>query len=457
VTRLAVSGRGVDHLPELYTAALHNLLDLNTVTDAAGEPFFRAGAHYPDPWIRDAALNCWFAGSLLAPDVARATLVKVTETRVDGTQVIQSDDQWWDQIVWLLGAWSQYLLAGDDVFLLTAFDVGWRSMQSLHAAHFDSRFGLFRGGALMQDGISGYPRPPYQPDIDSSFVLDFPAAHDVMCLSTNAIYGRAYRILAAMARLLGRAAGAFERSGDDLVAAIDAHLWSPAERRYGYLLHPDGRLDVHHEAAGDALAALFVADPARARRLLATTHREPSGVVNVWPPFDRFDDDHPGRHNVLCWPMVMGLHAYAASRVDLIDCFDAGLRDLERLFGSGDPFREAYHPRTGAVDGGWQRGRHWDSERHQTWSAAAFLLDVHGGLLGLTPSPQGLAFAARIPNRFDTVAAYGLTYRGATLDVVVHRSGPAHRVRLDGAPLPARLVPADLTGQHLVEVWTPAA
>ena len=71
-------------LQALYGAALRNLLDTNVTADG----FIRAGGGYAEPWTRDAAINCWHAASLLAPDTARATLLKVCETRPDGSQVI---------------------------------------------------------------------------------------------------------------------------------------------------------------------------------------------------------------------------------------------------------------------------------------------------------------------------------------------------------------------------------
>ena len=60
-------------LPLLYAAALRNLLDTNTVPGrGGGEPplFIRAGAGYPDPWTRDAAINAWGGASMLEPMAA---------------------------------------------------------------------------------------------------------------------------------------------------------------------------------------------------------------------------------------------------------------------------------------------------------------------------------------------------------------------------------------------------
>ena len=45
-------------------------------------PCILAGLEYDKPWTRDGAFNCWFAGSLFTPEVARNTLLSaLTEDR----------------------------------------------------------------------------------------------------------------------------------------------------------------------------------------------------------------------------------------------------------------------------------------------------------------------------------------------------------------------------------------
>ena len=107
----------------VYEAALTNLIGINT---AYAEPatynrddlvtyppgtFVRAGGGYPLPqrWTRDAAVNAWNATNLLAPIVGRNTLWSVVNRQSDGSLLVQQDDgEWWDQIVWVLGAWDHY-------------------------------------------------------------------------------------------------------------------------------------------------------------------------------------------------------------------------------------------------------------------------------------------------------------------------------------------------------------
>ena len=432
-------------LQALYGAALRNLLDTNVTADG----FIRAGGGYAEPWTRDAAINCWHAASLLAPDIARATLLKVCETRPDGSQVIAQDNQWWDQIIWVIGAWQHFLVTGDTAFAAAAYRIGCDSLEILDREHHDAATGLYEGPSLMQDGISGFPEPPYEAGNRSSFVLDHPGAAELRCLSTNAIYVQALRCLAQLGDQ-----PVFSERADALAEAINRHLWDDASGLYGYFLGPSG-LDRHQETAGLALAVEFgIAGPERTTRILGRVHREPYGLVNVWPHFDRYDEAHPGRHNAICWPMVMGLWGAAAASVGDVAVFGQTLDDLIRLFhGSDDDLFELYNATTGAVDGGWQVDRPWESLPDQTWSATALLRLIHEGLFGLHFTPTGIAIRPTVPPGYENLRLTGLRYRQATLDLTLSGTGTRAAVSLDGHPVdPTTAVPATLTGHHTLDI-----
>ncbi|WP_427892154.1 MGH1-like glycoside hydrolase domain-containing protein [Kribbella sp. GL6] len=434
-----------ENLQVCYDAALHNLLDVNTIPDG-GTAYLRAGGGYSDPWTRDAAINAWHAASLLTPEVAKHTLLKVC-----AGGLIAQDNQWWDQIIWVIGARQQWLVTGDAAFGAEAFRIGAASFEILRREHFDASTGLYRGPSLMQDGIAGFPEPPYQPGNPSSFVLDHPGAADLRCLSTNAVYAGALGALEQLAAVAGADPAPYAAQRAELVAAVNEQLWSGDT--YGYFLGPEG-LDPHQETAGLALAVEFgIAGPERAARVVAGIHHEPYGVVNVWPHFPRFDAEHPGRHNAICWPMVMGLWGYAAAKVGEADEFGRTVDDLVRLFrSSGDELFELYNATTGAVDGGWQVGRQWESLPDQAWSATALLRLVHEGLFGLEFTADGITFHPTVPTTYaGEWSLRSLRYRAATLDITLHGDGTEVRsVQLDGKDVTH--VPATLTGHHHVVV-----
>lgn len=451
--RLVRGGPAPGPLATTYAAALHNVLDRNTVIDVdAGGPVLRAGGGYDEPWTRDASINSWYAASFLAPDVAARTLWKVCD--LDAGLVAQ-DNQWWDQIIWAVAARHHAVVTGDQEFQARAYPVAAATAAKLTAERLDDRFGLYRGPAVMQDGISGYPTPPNDPAISSSFVLDYPDAARIMCLSTNALYAGAFRSLAAMAGDVGADPGPHLAAADAVTDAVNRHLWRADAGTYGYFLHGTGTRDDHQEALGLALAVLFgVARAEESRSLLAATVKRPFGVTNVEPPFPRYDDSHPGRHNAILWPMVMGVWADAAAHAGDVTRFGEGLAELVRLLSPEPRLWEVYNAGTGAVDGGWQQGRHWASQPDQTWSATTLLGLVHHRLAGLRPTADGLAVAPVVPPGWAPIELAGVPYRQATLDVTVAGQGrTVASVTLDGRPADGPVaVPASLTGHHTLDI-----
>ncbi|WP_405876129.1 MGH1-like glycoside hydrolase domain-containing protein [Streptomyces sp. NBC_00005] len=460
----------------LHATALTALADTHTihadraVYDRSGlltyppGTIVRAGGGYPSPqrWTRDAAVNAWNAASLLAPAVGRNTLWSVVEQGPDGL-VVQQDDQWWDQVVWIPAAWHHYLITGDRDFLSRAFETSVNTLTTRRARDFDAGHGLFRGPSFMNDGISGYPSPPASQSVHSSFVLDHPGTEALMCLSTNCLYHGAHSALAGMAEALGdqQRAASLRADAARLREAVDRHLWREEAGTYAYFIEGDGRVDTSQEGAGLALALLCkVADRRRASRILDTTHWQPHGIVNVWPHFPRFDDRRPGRHNVMVWPMVHGLYGNAAADAGRTDLFARSVDRLAALVtgsGSGKDFYELYDSVSGDVDGGWQEGgsgraEHFVSQPDQAWSATAYLRLIHDGLFGLTFTEDALRLRPCLPPQWGAVSLHGLRYRGMTLDITLRGGG--HRIQactVDGRR-GAPVVPADETGHHTVDV-----
>ncbi len=100
------------------------------------------------------AINTWNGACLMFPDVTRHTLLSVLN-RNKGEVTIGG--QYWDSIVWTIGAWSQYLFTGDKEFLATALDAVTNTLVQLEETEFDPDLNLFRGAASSSDGVAGYP------------------------------------------------------------------------------------------------------------------------------------------------------------------------------------------------------------------------------------------------------------------------------------------------------------
>jgi glycogen debranching enzyme len=189
------------------------------------------------------------------------------------------------------------------------------------------------------------------------------------------------------------------------------------------------------------------------RRLLATTHWQPHGIVNVWPHFERFSDEQPGRHNVMVWPMVHSMFGHAAAVGGRIDLFARAVTNLANLVTGGDGHvHELYNSLTGARDGGWQVDRPWPSRGDQAWSATGYLRMIYSGLFGLNLMPDRLIIAPTLPKAWGPVRLTGLRYRDMTLNIEL--SGTGNRIRyctVDGRP-GHPVIPARGRGTHTVRI-----
>jgi hypothetical protein len=457
-----------------FKNALRNLLVTNTVPDHqkqynrtglfADPPgrFIRAGGNYATPWTRDASINAWNAASLLTPAVARNTLWAVCERQANGRLIIQRDNQWWDKVIWAQGAWTHFLVTGDREFLVLAYEAVAESLAEMRRTRFNERFGLFEGPSVLCDGIAGYPEPPYDPKVSSSFILDHPGGDKVMCLSTNCVAYQAYRCAAWMAGQLGRPATETSPCTETAVRlreAIQRHFWMPAKSTYGYFIHGTGplagKLDGSQEGMGLACAMLFdVADADQVRSILRTVHIQPKGIVCVWPHFARFSDARPGRHNALVWPMASGMWAHAAAKAGAVERFASEMTNTATLANASQGiFYEIYHSVTGGPDGGWQVGKRWDSCVHQTWSATGYLRMVFYGLFGLNFEPDGVRLTPTLPPDWGGASLQGLRYRQSLLNLRLDGEGQRiASVVVDGQTASSAFFSARLSGEHHVDI-----
>ena len=439
-----------------FRAAAENLLGINTVPCdhtiynstglLKGHLMFRAGGDYDTPWTRDAAINTWNAGRFLAPDVARDTLLAVCTPDEKGLAIIQPDNQKWDRVVWIIGAWQYWLATGDGEFLELARGITDRSLAQLRAERFDEGFGLYRGGSFFNDGIAGYPKDLYEPGMDSSFVGDHPKCDEIFCLSTNILYCEALRIADRMG---------LENDWQAFRENVRKRFQNP-DGSLRYLLYPDGRWDDSKELAGYAFGVLFDVFPGT---VLNHLDREKFGIPSIMPPFPGlFSEERPGRHNNLIWPFLNGFYIRAAAKCGMTEEVRRELERITDLF--REDFREIYSPSDGQPHGGWQiggddcRGHLWHSCRRQTWSATGYLGAVMLGVFGIDPGAEGLAIAPCVPRSLADSALYDLTIRGRELDILLHGFGTTvEKMTLDGK-LVQTPIPYGTPGEkQTLEIW----
>lgn len=422
-------------------------VDLNTA-----DSLLKAGSGYGGEWTRDIAINTWNGVSLLRPDIARFSLWSVTTD--DRSRV---GHQYWDKIIWVVAAYNHYLVTGDRDFLRRAYLCSKNTIAELEESAFERRYGLFMGPAVFQDGIAGYDEPVCDPENDSSYVLDHKNAAAIKCLSTNSIYYAAYRALAAMSRLEGdNLAAGYEHRAKALRTAIRENLYDASAGKLNYLVDHRGVVHRYQEALGIAFAGLSgVVTPAEMSRIVRGTYVSDFGIPCVYPAFPRFSEQQPGRHNAMIWPFVNAFYADAALRAGERAAFESELKNMARLaieYGP-DNFQEIYNMTTGAPDGGWQRGKKWWLNPHQTWSATGylrlFLLDV----FGMEFSPEGLTLHPAGLSGFERIGLNDVPYRDARLDITLKGHGrKIARCTIDGRQTPRAFVPAAASGRMKIEI-----
>lgn len=445
---------------ETNRPAVDNVFHIATETlyGNVKDSIIHAGGTYGGEWTRDISINAWNAANLLLPEVTRYSLWSVTTGRRS-----YIGHQYWDHIIWVTGAYDHYLATGDQAFLQQAYTASKNTMLKLEKEVFDMQYGLFTGPSVFNDGIAGYEEPIYQPGVNSSYVLDYPNSKQIKCLSTNCIYYHAYELLAEMSthcndRLM---TVYFLDKAAALRQHIRKHLWNAAENRLYYLIDNEGKVHQHQEGLGISFAILFgVVSPAEAAKLVDQVYVSPYGLPSVYPCFNRFSKEKPGRHNVMVWPFVNAFWAEAALRSGRPDKFVFELENLTQLVESSkDCFYEIYNCYTGQVSGGWQSGdpKEWNSVYKQTWSATGYIRMILRGVLGMQFTKAGLLIAPDpyLMEHLGFRALKDLRYQSGKLQINRIGKGKTIReIRVNGiqAGTESVVIPCGHQGKTMIDI-----
>lgn len=402
-------------------------------------PCMLAGLDYDTPWTRDAALNSWYAGTWLAPGVARNTLEAVLVRDQHGLRI---GGEYWDAISWATAAWAHVQWTGDREFLATALEAILHSLAYFERTERDAADGLFRGGACFQDGVSGYP--DFFADGPTCGIADWVKAHPgerattghglpMKALSTNALYYNAYRLLPSMARALGQPVDpVWAEKAEALRIAINGRFWNETSGTYRYLVDGHDTMD-RQEGFGHAFALLFgVADAAKAAQVLEHQVVTAQGVPCVWPSYERYvnpEGTSCGRHSGTIWPQVNMAWAMAALQHGRPELAWRELKLLAEKAVRDNQFAELYHPVSGEIYGGMQEHydggppRLWAACQRQTWCATGFMGLVLRLIFGLRVEDGRVSFAPWLPDGVNEARLEHLSYRGMCLNVGVRRTG----------------------------------
>ena len=388
---------------------------------------------YDTPWTRDTAINVFNAMALLDREVSLNTLFSVLEKNGDDYLII---GQYWDAIIWTIGAYRYYTVTLDRDFLAIAQNAIANSLAKYEREEFDQEDNLFRGPAVYGDGIAAYP-DHYSEGGGSSCILVWPHANKdkkyptgygipMKALSTNCVYHEAYKILAMINDILGLDSSEAREKAEALKVAINKAFWNEENGTYDYLAYECD----YQEALGVAFALLFdVADERQTELVLKNTYITKQGIACVWPSFERYLKlGGYGRHSGCIWPHAQAFWAQACAKKAYAEGFEFELFTLAEKAVKNGQFHEVYHPETGEVYGGLQgSGRNnigiAHSVEHQTWSATGYLSLLYFHVLGAKLEDGSVTFTPKLPTGVNKAEFVGVKIGNTTFDITVTRGG----------------------------------
>jgi len=431
-------------------------------------PVILAGLGYDTPWTRDAAINTWNCGGLLYPEASKNTLLSVLE-KSDGK--VKIGGQYWDCIIWTIGAWWLYLYTGDKKFLKLSIEAVANSLKYFEETEFSEDLNLFRGPACYGDGISAYPDiyarinwcgidefPKIRPDLAAKVGHGNP----MHSLSTNCLYYYAYVLAGCMSVELNEIPDrTWGKKAKALKEAINKHFWLEDKGFYRYLVDPFGGCE-HQEGMGHSFAIMFgVADKEQAEKIFKNQYISNAGIPCVWPAFDRYISNYVksyGRHSGTVWPHIQAFWAEAATIYGKQEIFSHEFQKLKEFALRDSSFYEIYHPDTGEPYGGLQEGLKnnsypWIPSKCQTWCSTGFIHMVLMNIIGMKFEPKGIEFIPMMVKGVEYIELKYLKYRSMTLNVFIEGRGTrVIEFKINGKPTDSFYMESDALGEQNIYI-----
>jgi len=389
---------------------------------------------------RDAGYASLLSLASTDPQAAQRSLIK----RVSKGQALQdagTGGAWpvtTDRAVWTLGAWEVYLATGDKQWMKRCYEIVRHNLMQDEEIVLDPATGLMRGETSLADcRREVYPRWMQPADISQS-----------ECLSTNALFFRAYEIASQMAKLCGDATGAtqYQQRANRIKDAINAHLWDEQRGCYSQYLY--GRTSLvaspRSDALGQALCVIYgIADPMRARRIMTSAYASPYGVACLSPQIPNIYS----YHNNAVWPYIQAYWLWAATIARNPQAVTHSIAAIYRPVALYATHTDYFPATTGAP-------LTEDAQRNPLLSVAATLSVAQRALAGITLEEDGIAFNPVIPRGWaGKNQLNNYRYRKATLDISIQGFGDQVKAcYIDGKKQNKAFAPATLTGRHSVRL-----
>lgn len=386
-----------------------------------------AGLDYKNPWTRDASINVMNAIKYLDTDVAKNMLLSVLK---EENSKIYIGDQYWDKVIWILGAYDLYNVTLDINFLRLSYEAITNTLSQLEEDEFDKELNLFRGPAVYGDGVAAYPDKYHNENMESAIwkwqdyhkELAYKKGYGLpmISLSTNCLYKKVYNVVGDIAKILGEPSDIWYKKEEEMKKSINKHFYNG--KNYDYLYKESN----NNEGMGLSFLILFdITDKEQTKKIVDNTYVSKNGIPCVWPTFNRYKSLGYGRHSGTIWPHISGIWARAMRKIGLYDKFEFELFNLANKAVRDMQFVEIYHPDTGLPYGGIQEAEWtkeftlWKSCDYQTWSATAFIDMIYYGIFGIEIKNGEVSFNPRLPKGIKYAKLSGLIINNKTYDLEV--------------------------------------
>jgi len=427
------------HSDQPIVDALFNLSLEEARLNIEADSTLRTGAKWGGVWTRDVSFSTLLAFAFHEPKVAQISLMK----KVNRGRIIQdtgSGGAWpvsSDRTSWALAAWEIYKVTGDQTWLRTAYEVIKNTLADDGKTIRSPRTGMNRGESSFLDWREQtYPKWMSNTDIYMSENL-----------GTNAIHYQANIILSEMAKILGEPSDDYLKRASEIKAGMNQYLWMADKGYYGQYLYGRSSMNLspRFEALGEAFTVLFgVADQEKAKSIVENSPVTAFGTTCIYPQIPGI----PPYHNNAIWPFVQSFWNLAAAKNGNEAVLVHGLASI---FRAGALFLTNYENMV--AQNGDFNGTEINSDR-MLWSMAGNLAMVHRVFMGINFEPDGIRIQPVVPKVYGgTKTLSNFSYRKAKLDITVKGYGnQIASFKLDGKTTDVAFIPADLEGQHIIEI-----
>jgi hypothetical protein len=425
----------------LISDALYNMALEEMQNAVEPDSTFRTGKEWAGVWTRDISYSIILSMATLQPKVAEYSLLRkvknnriIQDTGTGGSYPVSSD-----RMIWAVAAWEVYKVTGDEEWLKKAYGIIQNSVADDSKNVYDPQTGLVKGESSFLDWREQtYPRWMQPADI-----------YDSECLGTNAVHYQVNSILAVMAGQLNDSKAALKYSGIALKikSGINKYLWMSEKGFYGQFLY--GRnykiLSPRAEALGEALSVIFgIAGPEKQKSIVAAVPVNDYGIPCIYPQIP----DIPPYHNNAVWPFVQSFWSMAAAKAGNEQALTASIAAVYRPNALFLTNKENFVASSGDFAGTQI------NSSNMLWSLSGSINLVYKVLFGMDFQQDGIVFKPFVPERLKGKRSlHNFKYRKAILDITMEGYGNRiASVQIDGKPMPGAKLPADLSGNHRIDI-----